>query len=302
MKTVFNVIRVIVAVFLSFILLASLVGGNLLYSASSCIQEDTIQNIVAAIDFSEVVVDADVYTELENVGLDADAFGRLMDSEAMEEMMDLYMQDIFNMMQETDGVYGFTSENVQEIMNRHMEELMPIVNEMLQQTEQLTEEEMRQQVFDLAESIIESVPTADQIVLDESNMTEEDMEFINTLQALHTGEYILPFVVLSVVISLGILLCRYEKFEGFVWLTVLYLLSGGFSILIGSAFANNELLVSTTDDALMAVIVPLLATFGKKMMMGAFVLLACAILFVVIFVVGRKILKNKENNVMIEVM
>ena len=107
---------------------------------------------------------------------------------------------------------------------------------------------------------------------------------------------LIPFVILSILLSLGIVLCRFEKFESFIWLTIVYFFAGGLTLGIGNALSNTIPTITMTTEEFDQVIIPVLQAFGEKMTGGSLVLIAIALTCLAIFIIGRKFLVKKPTD------
>lgn len=296
MKTVFNVLRCIVAAFLSIFLFGVLVGGGFASGASAFVQEEVITGVFSSLDGYELIhSDADLRLTLTEAGFDAEAVAELLNTQAVDDIIELYFNDIYAVVEGELDAVTFTEENVRKILDTHMEELKPIVNAVFQQPDDIPEEYLREQVYIFVEAIAESMPNVEALGIYGSTMTREDMETLKMLQMMHSGNLILPMLTGAGIMSLLILLCRYEKFEGFIWLSIAYFLSGGLLFGVGNVLQRN-IPVDSTFTAMERLIMPAINMFGSKLFTVGIILVLIAVACLVVWIVGRKP-KSRKNEV-----
>ena len=105
------------------------------------------------------------------------------------------------------------------------------------------------------------------------------------------------------VISILILVFRFVRFKGFMWLTVVYALCGGLIFLTSMSLGDAvKEVVAVTEPGMEALITPLISILAAEMMKGAGVLVGLAVLFVLVFVIGRKLMRKRREAMQAEPM
>lgn len=309
-KGVLNVLGVLAAFLLSLLLAAVLFCTPVVSATSALMQTDTIRTMLKEIDFSEIFVsegDGSDYLE----GVDAETVDALVGSTMLQETIDLYVEGVFAVIEGKAEKIEITAEQINAIGQEHLDELMPIVEAMVEaemkeqidsgQLEgeiEIPEEQLREiageMVSACAEGIAQALPTESDLGLDAT--------VVQGIAMLRNGMVLGSLIAAAAVLSVLILLCRFMRFKGFMWLGVVYLLCALGSFSMASAVKGSLIRRMLLDLVPVGagVINPLLATLSSPMMRCAVVMLVLAIVFIAVFVVGRNFLKKREQRLQLQ--
>lgn len=295
MKIVFNILRGILALILCFLLFGTLVGGAVGSSVTAFVKEDVVASVFTSMDFNEMLEPgSEAYVELENAGLDPVMVVDLLNDDAMDELYELWVHDLFSVLDETAIESSFTKENIEKIVDENLDAYVPYVSGILQVPEGTDMSLIKEYTREFMVSTAESLPNAEAMGLRGSNMTKENLETLTAIRMMLSGIWVVPFIVVAVILSGLIALCRYEKFEGFIWLAVVYFITGGMVCSLGNSL--KSLPVSSTLDELEMVLMPAMEVFGSKLMVAALAMIGVAVVCLIVFIVGRKLTNKKVNN------
>lgn len=286
-KKIMNVVGILLAIIVSLVLAVVLVAAPVVSGAASFFEAENLSKLVRSIDFNQLLFgDGQLEQQLGEYGPLLETFS---ETEAMEEILDLYIADVLNSLKGS-GEKQLTVAAVQEIIVAQMDEIMPVVKAQLGDVAALLpEEEIENYVVTYLESygdtIISMFPSIEELGLSE--------DVLMGVRLLGEGKIVTIMLIAVAALSVLILLLRWGHFKGFMWLGVDYLLSAAVVFLasfgIGSAGA---LLVSVAGPMAELVAEPILSVLSAAMFKGAGICAALAVLFIIIFAVGRKLLQK----------
>jgi hypothetical protein len=135
MKKVLNVFGIILSVIFSIVLVPVLVATPIVSALSGFTQAETIQEVVASVDYGEIIdtaimaADPGMADELEDMGISGDAVQDLMETETVGEVLDLYVEDMFSTLDGESSEISFDEDTIQDIISANKEELLPFVKQ-----------------------------------------------------------------------------------------------------------------------------------------------------------------------------
>ena len=284
-----NILRIIGAFILSTILVGILMCSSIIYSLSAFIQKDAIVEVMKNVDIVEILkTDESFESELNANRLTSNMLSDFFNSKAIDEMIEVYIDDFFNVLDGENNV-SFTKDKIINIANENMNELIPIVKEMiLSQDEsiQMSDEQLEEIVLQLFADLKESIPNVIELGIIGENATQETKEMIQMIQFLRNGVIVIPFVIIAFVLSLLIYICRWNKCEGFIWLGVDYIFPCGAVLAFSNSFKTIRELISTDiPKEFEEVIISSLNVFASKLSISALVLGVCAFVFIGIYII-----------------
>uniref|UniRef100_UPI004057906E hypothetical protein n=1 Tax=Acetatifactor sp. TaxID=1872090 RepID=UPI004057906E len=314
LKKIGNIFGILFAFVLSVALMVVLIAIPIVSAASSFTQGETLHQVMAEIDYSQVITAAVVNSDVVNTedvvtvgpeqGVSSDILEDIMNTEAVGEVLDLYMEDAFAAL-EGGGEISLTPEALQEIAGEHMDELIGVAKEFLGEDVEMTDEQVSefvsQTVEEHADTIIEMLPPVEEMLpirqdaasIQQEENTDVTQMLVDALISLRNGTSVMAVIIVAVIISVLILLCRITRLKGFMWLGVVYLISAGLA-LIGSSVMGGSKVVELLDmGAAGEVVGPIFSILASKMRESTFMIAICAAVFILIFAVGRFILKSK---------
>lgn len=290
MKTFLNILRIIGAALLSIILFALLICIPVTYSVTSFVEEDVFTTVIQEVDVEEIIAESpELIEEFKNSGIEVETLDALFETEGVQEIIDLYIHDLFVPIK-GEGELQLTEDKINEIIEEHFEDAIPLVKEIVaKQGVTLSEKEMKKYAKEYVSEFLTNLPTADDLGITEP-------ETLQSIQMVQSGVFVYPLVIVAVVLSILVVICRFEKFEGFIWLAITYFLSGGITLLITNGIANLVKAGIHTTDAIYLAMIPALDISSQRMKMAGIVLWVLAIIFLVVVIVGTKYKKKKEEN------
>ena len=214
----------------------------------------------------------------------------LKDTDVLGEVAGLYVEDMLASLNGSSEK-RLTADAVQALLVKNMQDIMPVVKAQLGDAVAfLPEEELEKYVASYVgaygEDIINVLPDINELGLSE--------EVLSGVRLLGEGTIVTILYVGSAVLSLLLLLLRFPRFKGFMWLGVVFLLSAGVVGLASFGIGGSAaLLVSVAGPMAELVAEPILAVLSATMFKGAGIYAGLAVLFIVIFVLGRKLLLKK---------
>lgn len=294
-KIIMNIFGIIAASFLSVLLVIVLMATPLISAVSSFFEGENIHKILSGIDYAKII-EAEI-GEKEFSGeteLETEIINDLMESDMMKDVVKLCVDNIFEVVDGNTGADKVTAEDITEIAKEHMDELKKILKDNLASdiplTDEILEEMTRAAVEEYSAQIAEMMPTAKDIGL--------NRDVLNVISNLRNGTYFWIAFAVAAGLTLLVMLCQVMRFKGFMWIGIDYLVAAigtvilafsikvtDFATLIGEKLIGNSVLSTVTG------------IISKEMLIGAGILAGSGILFIVVFVVGRKLLKKKSKKI-----
>lgn len=287
LKKVLNVFGIIFGVIFSFALIGSLVVAPALFGACEFVQTDNLKKIVNEMDIKAIAMDSMVSTSAE----EAEMMDVLLESGMLDEILDLYIEDLFTELDGNQTAKKLTKESVTVILENHMDTFVEMTKSQLdEQTLQLISDEeiaalLEESLGETAQGMVDSFPTIYDMGLDQ--------ETLNTIGTLRDGLVGTVGVVLVAVFAVIVFICQFPRFKSFMWLGVDFVIGGGLTLVLATSLEVILKAALTSIPLGTAILNPVVETFAGAMKKGALLELGLAVLFIVIFIVGRVILKKK---------
>ena len=283
-KIIMNVFGIIGASILSIFLVLALAATSFVYAASSFFQGENIFKIIASVDYSAIIS-----SEMDEI--DGEIVNELMQSEMMEEIVDLCVENIFDAIEGNDINRTVSPDDVEDIMEEHEDDLKKMVEEYVGDTIPLTEEILDEMTDALIQEysieIAESLPTVYDLGLDKDTL--------NIIMNLKNGTYFKAALVIAVVLTILVMLCQVMRFKGFMWIGVDYLVASVLTLISSAVIKTINLGELLDVDALAyPVLNTITGIIASDIVKGVIVMAVSGVVFIVVFVVGRKLLKKKN--------
>ncbi len=286
-RKVLNVFGIILAVIFSFALVVSLAVAPALSGANNFFKTENLQAMVNSIDFSALVEDSLDSEESEMMDV-------LFEEGIMEEFINLYVEDLFAELDGASAAKKLTAEAVVQIFEKHMDVFVNMAKaEMDEETLQYVSEEeikekLRESLQAQAQGMVDSFPNLYEMGLDE--------ETLNVIGMFRDGLVATVGIVLVSVFAVIVWVCQFPRFKSFMWLGVDFILGGGLTLVLAMGFEAIFKTVLAEIPMGNNIMDPMVGTFAGSMKMGALIELGLAVVFIVIFIVGRMMLKKKASN------
>lgn len=295
-KKILNVLGILLSIVLSLILTAVLILTPLTSAATSFLQAETLHRAVGTLDLSAL---------LPEEGQD-EMMSALLETELANDLLILYVDDLLAAL---DGSTerALTRGALNSLVLEHMDDLMPLVrpyaielakasveipggteinwDEVL--TEDIIAAAIVQYVDENGEELLGQFPTAQDLGIDQS--------VVNIISAFRSKEILTATITAAAVLSVLILLCRWVRFKGFMWLGVVYLLSAVIDFLYAALVKKMDAALLITElPELQGVVPTLTEILSPALMRGAAVIAVLGVVFVIVFIAGRLLLKKSK--------
>ncbi|MBQ7046023.1 MAG: hypothetical protein IJN65_05975 [Clostridia bacterium] len=301
-KIILNVLGIITAVFLSIVLCVVLFASPVISAASSLTKPKTIHKIITSIDYSQLIPDdeLDLENEMSEFGAPAEVIDDIMKSKAVKDFIELYSKDAAAALSGKTGEKSLNRDALIKIANDNIEEIADIFMQMApeEEFEDHTPEEIKAKLKE--ELIAEVEQNADEIIASLPDVSEivtevEDKSVITVIKYLQNGTFNLALWITILLFALAIYGCRWPKFKGFRWLSIVF--SIGATVTIAERFLLNgaiiEKITASMDSEKMIVTPTLSIVTGQTTVLSiVFVVLAAA--FMTAFVLLR-VYTDKKN-------
>ncbi len=285
MKILFNILGVILSIAASFLLFLVLFFTPIVSASTKMLQPETIQQLLDQIDLQEELqklVTQNTPSGLE--GIDTALVEDLINSDLMEELLGIYIENLLGIL-ETDDVKLFEEEQIAPLIKKHLPEMTGFIKANLPAEVTLTEEQLSEYALSTLEPILleitSALPTLEELGLDEG--------MISVIRYTYDKTILKYTLVAVIILSAVILLLRFPRFKGFMWLTVLY----GFYTLL--YFCIYKYCFLKEVQQLEELPVPILEFIGFEYQRYSIITLICTIAFLTIFIAGRKLCPSRKT-------
>jgi hypothetical protein len=135
--------------------------------------------------------------------------------------------------------------------------------------------------------IVEILPTADDLGL--------SPEVLNIMMNFRNGTYFWTVFGVSALFTLLVMICQVKRFKGFMWIGVDYLVATVFTLISSFGIKVLDLqVIMDLDPASKPIFTTLSEIISSDMLKGAGIEALLGIVFIVVFIVGRKLLKKRK--------
>lgn len=299
LKIIGNIFGILFAIVFSIVLVAVITAIPFTKGLSTVFQPDTIQDMAAGVLSSEIIEPGSAMSDgLEEAGISEDIVQELMESDAVEDMLEVYLDDVF---EASTGEYvenSLTPDVLEDIVKDNKKELVSLLEEYADvEDAEEAEELLDVLVEEHGEDIIEMLPSVEESKM---TLTSSDNEGFfsegNIIRGLYNGGVIWIMIGVAAVLCLLIFLCRAFKLQGFIWIgvsfgvaallsAVVIMLAGNLNILMGMGLSKAE-------HALLGSIVPGLIS---TMVATTLVITALAVVFIAAYIIIKASLKKKAQ-------
>lgn len=322
LKNTANFFGIILSVVLSVVLLVLLLAAPIVSALCSFTEAKTIHKVIKDIDFVELVTQhEELRTTLEQYGMDGHFLDGISETELVEDLVLSYVDSIF------EGK-AFNTDVVQGIVREHKAEAVSLFRRLAEEKGNSTQGISDEEFFDMIlsaiqtewEAITSSLPSAEDMGLTQENYEEWEIVFGDSLTPLRapkklaesalpsdsTGEEIplgaiilflrsgIPVTAMIVAVaalSALILLFRWPRFKGFMWLAVVYLLAAVLTFVSGGSLSGLPVQQFLPQEGVMdLLILPVISVFAAEMIRWAIWIAVIGVVFLAVFIVGRVLL------------
>ena len=296
-----NILTAILAVFISVILVVVLIGTSIYHVVLTTITPDSISDMVQTTvddyvespDFEQLILDNEAVQEnIEELGITAEAVGKLMQSEAADKIIDLLSADFASVVSGSQEI-NLTPEALVAIVKEHADELAEIAAEM--SGEPLDKFEIKQQIIDIVEQDAERLTA----MMPDVQTLRQDIQSnanIQPILALLNPTYLWAAYGVCLVLALLIYACRYYRYGGFLWLGVDVLLAS-VPLLIASCSLNTVagILLPVDMGGTADIATSLLDHVGGIILVQGLILVGVAVLCIVGYVLLYHLVLKKKT-------
>lgn len=170
-KFIGNFVGVILSLALSVALLGMLIATPMLTGVSAFTRPETISQVAKEIDFAQFFLDSFQGELSEEERLEMEFIVELMETNAFDDLVELYAIDISNLFEETQKPSVLTKEALRKIVQDNIDEILLIVREIGEgegdEIASYTDAELEAKVWEafdeLADKFLEMAPTVDDL-------------------------------------------------------------------------------------------------------------------------------------------
>lgn len=293
-KTIFNILGILFAIIFSVITLLLLPVIPLVSTCTTLLQPDTIQEFLQDMHLSEQLESTlknSAPSDLQS--LDMKFIDDLMASELMEDIIQLYLDNLFDVL-ESDHMENINQQQIQTLLDTHTPSLVSMIRPYLPTELPITDDDISKYAKEMLEpaltTMISSLPTLEDMGIDQTRLTMICM--------LYNGTFLKYSIIIIAILSLLVFLCRFPRFKGFMWLGVIYLFFTVILLILASD-ANrlvHNLLSSDIENTLGDALQLIIELTRTQLYSCAGIMGLLGVLFIVLFLTIRNILSRIEKN------
>lgn len=292
LKKVMNIFGIIAASILSVFLVITLVATPVISASSSFFQARNIRKVLTSIDYSKLVTSEMGIDSTEGIpALGNSLVEQLMDTEMMEEVIEMCINNVFDVMEGKSEKDGLTTEDIQAVSEKHLDELEGILKGYLGDTLSLPDETLKKMARQIAKEysglIAQILPSTEELGF--------NSDVINLISNLRNGTYFWITFVMAVVLTILVMLCQVMKFKGFMWISIGYYVAAVSSFILSFVIKAFDVSLLIGDVSIgVSIAQAMNGIIATEMLKGAGIMALLGIIFTVVFVVGRKMFRNKN--------
>lgn len=293
-KQIFRVLGVIASVLLSIALVTMLIVVPLYSVTTSLFKPDNITKIIREIDyvdllFSSGAIEGAVGEVLEvspEIKEEMETYVKpIVQSPIMEEVVEIYAEDISNILAGEATAFTLDEQMLSEIVNTHIDDVVTLVQEQAPEGTTVPEEEIRQKVTETVETyggaFIKALPDAETI----QGMTAGVQENSVATLALDSST---PYILYGVIAVLAVLifLCLYGRGRGFLCLGIDSIIAATVLFALWFLLSGNGIVTDLVNSVpeVSAVLMPAVTLLISKTLWGAVVVAVTGVLFIAAYV------------------
>lgn len=237
---ILNILGTILASLVTPVLILLMIVTPVVEIAVSFFDGNRLMSLVEDVDIVSVLKQDDDYHELPAAfGVEDETFEEILRSDTISDIVAFYIDDAMEVVSGDKKKSELTAEKIKSIFDKNMDEIAKIVRETdpgsAAKTDSQIKEEMHKRIDRNFEKIADKLPPADTVVkkleqsggLGEGEMRKAIFFVRNDLLPLFIG----MVVFLSILILVG----KFYRFKGFIWLGIVYIFSGAVMFVIASS-------------------------------------------------------------------
>ncbi len=287
-KKALNVLGIIFAIILSFVLVISLIVSPIVLSSLSLLNPKNLSKVVTDIDISSIVTEGSETAE--QAGMEA-----ILTTNAAREFFELYATDITNTLSGKTTESKLTAEALKKIVEDNIDELTAVMMEIEGAPSDMSEQEIAEELkkaIDLqAGELINSLPKPQELVQEH---VEENPEIQIAFDIIGRATRIkISIIVTLILLSALIFVCRLPGFKGIKWLSIDLFIASGIAILVCLAFVvgANAIEQLAQGEALLGSVIGRLSV---SLTTGLIVRTAAILVFAIVLMIEYVVIKKAK--------
>lgn len=302
-STTVNVLTAIAAVFLS-LLLVLLLPLTMVYgvAVSSITPQSigkmtrvTIDTMVESADFEQMILDNAVVQEnIEKLSLSTDAVGKLLQSDAANEVIGMLSTDMSNLLTDPDAPISTTPDALVAVIKEHADELAQLAIDVTGETAQkeTIKAEIIAAVEQDADGFVAILPN-----MEEMRQTVSQQVPLQTVTTLLNSLYLWVGIGICLLLAGLIYLCRYSFFGGFLWLGVDGVLCAAILSLAGFGLRMiGDATIATIPDSTAGVLGTIIIHVLHSLNVRMWIILGIAVACIVTYILLRYLVVKKHTD------
>lgn len=294
-KKVLNVFGIIFAWILSILLVILLYVSPVLLSSISALKPSKLADMAAGLKIAEIApLMGDGTVDPDNEEMMA-----FLSTNAMQEVYEIYVRAVFGVLDGADTQEVLSEEQLRQIVHTNIDELYEIMKEQSPEISQIPEEDGKKMVEALFSSamleLTTEFPTPEALM---QSLAEEAPEVQLALQALKQVDIIkLSFVMVLVVLSGLVFVCRLWGFRGIRWLSVDLFVATGLSgmVCLGLGMSSSLIGMLAAEEPLLGVVATqVLSVVATGTYIRTAIMLVAAIGLLVGYIFIKKAIAKKQ--------
>ena len=262
--------------------------------------EDTQQNVQETVKQNGGV--AAILEKYLGTPVTAEQVERVMSSNTVKEVLTVYTGDLTRVLTGEEKLSEMDSQKIQSIVNKNMDEVIEIVQELKPDVAKKDVEALKQEISKVveekAEEIIQALPKPEEI---KQQIVETAPEIGIALKILEKKKVIEMGLIGTVAgLCALIFLCRLENFRGFRWLAVDMFVGGGINALLSLVLLIETPVIAAMipNSSLTTIIEKVLHAFDLALFeRAAIILVAGGVLLTAYILINKAKAKKAVANV-----
>lgn len=277
-KKILNFFGILAALACSIPLFVSLAVTPAVTAASALTRPETLAEMVHSIDFSSL-------SAVTGEGDEAELIAEFMQTEMAGEVISLFAEDFLAAISGSEAAPHLNGDALTKLAKTHIDELLPLFRRYYQMDETVSdlmaEEILLAYLNEAADELAAAFPSPADLGIDDA--------VVALISFFRDGMATVLVLAAVVFFSLLVFVFRLPRFNGFIWLGVVYIIGCIPSLFLLEALRSLvPFVLNSINPALGHVSSIILGTVAKPLAINTLILFGVAVVFIVIFALGRR--------------
>ncbi len=299
-KIILNILGIILASLLSAALVALLIASPILTAVSSVTKSETVKEIVKNVNYTDILIgqDSEIGSMLEKTGIAKEAVNDILKTNAADKLIGLCTDEIVSALSGETEMNFFTELAVKSIVRQNIDEIANIAYGYVEDKSSVSIEELKTKILEAVDS--KAGTLACDVAKFKTELVEEiDIEVIETVKLMKGTQFAVISWCVIAGASIIILLLRFPRFKGFMWVGSVFFVGTAAVGLIYFAFGAITDFVKEIiggSNLPLGVITSITDLIKSRLGIHSLIYLIVAATATALFIIGRTYLSKRKKS------